>query len=653
MLKFLITWLLMFSFFSCSHDEMEIISPNGDIKVEFELRADENNNKSGQLYFRIKVSKDEVSMEILPFTPLGLVGKEDTFSDNLILTGITDANPVHDQYEMIRGKRRFCENFGKEKTFSLKNKEGMIMDVIFRVYNDGVAFRYAFPGDQIDTIQITEELTTYFIPEGTKRWVTPYSTAYEQFYPLNLDGTGVLMKGSSKKETQEWGYPALFHLSEHLFMLISEADVSDQNCASWLKNESDHERYKVQLARERSDYKKAGHTFTSFWKSPWRVLMVGDLANIVESTMITDLSTASKIKDTDWIKPGPVSWIYWAHNHGSKDYQLVTRYVDLAVEMGWPYVLIDWEWDVMSNGGDIQDAVKYANSHGIKPLMWYNSGVSWNGPNAPTPIDRLLTAKDREKEFTWLNSIGVYGIKVDFFAGDQQDMMSYYLDLLEDAASHELMVNFHGATTTRGWSRTYPNLMTVEAVYGAEWYNNAPVLTNRAAAHNTTLPFTRNVTGPMDYTPVTFSNSQHPHVTSFAHELALSVVFESGFQHFADRPSAYEDLPDYAKNFLKNVPVTWDDTKLLDGYPGGKVIMARRKEDQWYLGGLNGLDEVKILTVNFDFLEEGIHSLHLIKDGASDTIFAPDSLKVVHGDSLSISCLPRGGFVGRIKKLHD
>jgi Glycoside hydrolase 97/Glycosyl-hydrolase 97 C-terminal, oligomerisation len=379
------------------------------------------------------------------------------------------------------------------------------------------------------------------------------------------------------------------------------------------------------------------------WSSQWHLLIIGKLSDIVESTLITDVSESNKLKNTSWIKPGPVAWIYWANNHGSKDYQKVVEYIDLAIAMNWPYVLIDWEWDQMSNGGNIIDAVNYAKSKGIKPLLWYNSGTIWLGA---TPADRLLTHEKREKEFKWLNKIGVYGIKVDFFAGDQQDMMKYYIDILRDAAKYHLMVNFHGATIPRGWARTYPNLMTMEAVYGAEWYNNAPVLTNKAAVHNTTLPFTRNVIGSMDYTPVTFSNSQHPHITTYGHELALSVVFESGLQHFADRPSAYESLPVKPKEFLEHVPVAWDDTKLVDGYPGKKIIIARRKGNKWYIGGLNGEDENQTLIINFNFLGKGNYNLQLIKDGNNDKSFSYEYLKVKKGDIIKIDCLPRGGFVG-------
>ena len=190
----------------------------------------------------------------------------------------------------------------------------------------------------------------------------------------------------------------------------------------------------------------------------------------------------------------------------------------------------------------------------------------------------------------------------------------------------------------------------MEAVYGAEWYNNRPTLTNKAAGHNTTLPFTRNVIGSMDYTPVTFSNSQHPHITSYGHELALSVVFESGLQHFADRPTAYITLPTQPKEFLKHVPVSWDDTKLLDAYPGEKVIIARKKENQWYFGGLNGKEEAQTLEINFDFLGKGNFNLQLIKDGKDDKSFACETVKVKKGDNLKIDCLPRGGFVGVMKE---
>ena len=636
---------ILFSFFVLNAiviNAQEIVSPDKNIKVILVIKKTVNEKTSGQIYFKIMYKKDSGYIEVLPGSPLGISRKDQQFVDNLILINESKTKTLHDKYLMICGKRKDCENLGTEKIFSYKNSSNRLLDIVFRVYNDGVAFRYAFPNHSDSLINVTGEATAYLLPDSVYRWMQPYSEGYEDFYPFNKTGI-------DKKKKQQWGLPALFKVNgEPVWALISEANITENNCATRLCNLDNYNEYKVTYPPARKDFPQTGATAPLPWSSQWHVIIIGKLSDIVESTLITDVSEPNKLKNTAWTKPGPVAWIYWANNHGSKDYQKVVEYVDLAAEMNWPYVLIDWEWDVMSNGGNIVDAVNYAKSKGVKPLLWYNSGTSWLGA---TPADRLLTHEKREKEFKWLNKIGVYGIKVDFFAGDQQDMMKYYIDILKDAAKYHLMVNFHGATVPRGWSRTYPNLMTMEAVYGAEWYNNAPVLTKKAAVHNTTLPFTRNVIGSMDYTPVTFSNSQHPHITSYGHELALSVVFESGLQHFADRPSAYESLPSEPKEFLKHVPVSWDDTKLVDGYPGEKVIIARKKNGQWYIGGLNGKDEAQALEINFNFLDEANYNLQLIKDGNDDKSFSYESVNVKKGDSIKVDCLPRGGFAG-ILNLH-
>ena len=619
-------FFFLFSFsISLAGNAQEIVSPNMQIKVVISAQKASVNKL---VYFTVLYKKGSEYIEVMPKSPLGISRKDQQFTDGLRLVKESGIREVHDKYEMICGKRKQCDRFGREKVFSFRNSNEQPLDIAFRVYNDGVTFRYIFSNHSDSTVNIISEATTYILPDSTYRWMQPYSIGYEDFFPINKTGL-------STHAAQEWGFPALFKVNnEPVYALISEANISENNCAAKLCNLKNANAYQVT---------QTGVKTTLPWRSQWHTLIIGKLSDIVESTLITDVSEPNQLKETDWIKPGAVSWIYWANNHGSKDYQKIVEYVDLAVQMNWPYVLIDWEWDVMSNGGNIVDAVNYAKSKGIKPLMWYNSGTIWLGP---TPNDRLQTAEKRAKEFSWLNEIGVSGIKVDFFAGDQQDMMKYYIDILKDAAKYHLMVNFHGATIPRGWARTYPNLMTTEAVYGAEWYNNGPVLTDKAAVHNTTLPFTRNVIGSMDYTPVTFSNSQNPHITSYAHELALSVVFESGFQHFADRPSAYESLPAEPKNFLKHVPVSWDDTKLIDGYPGEKIIIARRKGNQWYIGGLNGRDQTQTLIVRFDFPDKRNYNFQLIKDGENKEAFSSETIKIKKGDTLKIECLPRGGFVG-------
>ncbi|MFL9484338.1 glycoside hydrolase family 97 catalytic domain-containing protein [Chitinophagaceae bacterium LWZ2-11] len=627
----------------------EIVSPNGKIKVVLRLRDEDD---AHAIYFKAFYKTDNGFVEVLPASQLGINRADGQFTSNLQLIKESKPSLIHDKYEMICGKRRLCENFGTEKVFSFQNAAHQPLDIIFRVYNDGVAFRYVFPDHSASAKNIIDESTTYVLPDSTNRWMQPFELSYENFYPQNNTGL-------SEKNKHEWGFPALYKVNnQSIWVLISEAGISENNCAAKLSNLNNLNQYKVTYPSPRKNFTQTGTVTALPWNSQWHTLIIGNLSNIIESTLITDVSEPCKLKETNWIIPGAVSWIYWANNNGSKDYEKVVEYVDGAVAMHWPYVLIDWQWDKMSNGGNIVDAVNYAASKGIKPLLWYNSNIvdtanKANGWfNYATPFSRLNTAERRMKEFSWLSSIGVYGIKVDFFSGDQQDMMQYYLDILKDAAKYHLMVNFHGATLPRGWARTYPNLMTTEAVYGAEWYNNTSAFTDKAAVHNTTLSYTRNVVGSMDYTPVTFSNSQHPHITSYAHELALAVVFESGLQHFADKPAAYQSLPDEERKFLMNFPTVWDDTKLIDGYPGEKTVIARRQNKEWYIGGLNGKDIPQTLSIRLNFLTAGAYELQLIKDGKDDKSFAFEKIKITKDKVIKVDCLGRGGFAGVIKKIH-
>ena len=531
---------------------------------------------------------------------------------------------VEADYEMLSGKRRHCTN---------QANEYRVGPLVVRLYNDGLAFRYEgqTPAD---------EHTVYQIPEGTRRWMQQWTDSYEGFFPLTTTyKTPPVPSYSAISRSAEgyncrWGYPALLEPRDSIFALITEANIERGQSASCLYN--DGQNYRVVADRHDGPSAEASHT-------PWRVIIVGSLADVVESTLVTDVAEPCRLESTGWIQPGLVSWIYWAYNHGSSDYDIIRQYVDLAVALRLPYVLIDAEWDEMHDGKTIEDAVAYACSRGIKPLIWYNSSVGWVD-GAPGPKFRLNEPEDREREFSWCERIGVAGVKIDFFSGDTQRNMDYCIDLLESAARHHLLVNFHGATIPRGWQRTYPNLLSTEGVYGAEWYNNVPTFTQRAASHNATLPFTRNVVGPMDYTPCTFSDSQHPHITTRAHELALTVVFESGLQHLADRPESYLAQPAEVQRFLSQLPAAWDDTRLLSGRPGQSVVLARRSGSTWYVAGINGTDAPQDLALRPDLLPSGLQTVASFEDGT--TTDQPWALRAV-GQSLptALRCQPRGGFV--------
>ena len=570
--------------------------------------------------------------KVLDISDLGMTttatGKGLTFK------GIKANGKIVEEYEMIGGKKLLCSNEANEYVLNYKDSEGKPFKAVFRLYNDGVAFRYELTGLKGETV--VDETTTYNIPEGTNRWIQRWTEAYEDFFPLATTGKG--------RRSQQWGYPALIEPSEGVFALISEAGVERNQSASSLRNDEDLAKYKVCPAENKC-------VLDGDWVTPWRVIIIGGLGDVVESTLITDVSAPSRIEDTSWIEPGVVSWIYWAYNHGSKDYKIVKEYIDMAETLDLPYVLIDAEWDEMANGGKIEDAIAYAKAKGVKPLLWYNSSTAWiNGAGGPQ--FRLNKPEDREKEFAWLESQGVAGVKVDFFKGDLQETMEYCIDILESAAKHKLMVNFHGATIPRGWQRTYPNLVSIEAVYGAEWYNNLPILTNRAASHNATIPFTRNVVGPMDYTPCTFSDSQHPHITTHAHELALTVLYESTLVHLADKPQSYLAQPEAVQDFFTNLPTVWDETRYISGYPGESAVLARRSGDAWYIAGINGKDTAQSLTADLKgIIESGKTVTRFLDTGDKDQpwdIVTGESSNTLP-ESIMFNCQPRGGFVMVIK----
>ena len=585
----------------------KLSSPNGKIKVE----------RAGDVYDVIYAGT-----KVLDLRAAGVLTAR--HGEAPVYKGVRKAGKVNVDYQMLAGKKLHCCNRGNEYVCDYEYADGTPVRLVMRVFNDGLAFRYELSGLKDDRLK--GELTSYGIGKGTRRWFMNWTEGYEGFYPFATSGEG---------SDRHWGYPALLQKGEDVFALISEANIERRQSASSMRNDKDGDVYDV--CPDVNEVALNGE-----WHTPWRVVMVGSLADVVESTLITDVSDPCRLDDTSWIKPGVVSWVYWAYNHGSNDFNIIKRYVDLAVALHLPYVLIDAEWDEFKDGKTVVDAVNYAKQCGVKPMIWYNSSVGWvNG--APGPKYRLNKAEDREKEFAWCESIGVAGVKIDFFSGDNQMNMDYCIDLLESAAKHHLLVNFHGAPIPRGWQRTYPNLLSTEGVYGAEWYNNVPTFTDKAARHNATLPFTRNVIGPMDYTPCAFSDSQHPHITTHAHELALTVLYESGLQHLADRPESFLAQPKAVQDFLSELPNVWDVTKLIAGYPGEYVVMARRSGGKWYVAAINGTDEKKEVAVDWSRLKVKKARFSVYADsGKAD---APWSLTEVEGLPASLQLLPRGGVV--------
>lgn len=629
---------LLLSLSSFAGSAIRIVSPNKHVTAIVE-------SHEGKVFMSICYGKHTTAFENIP---LGIMTTKRDLANEMSITGNGGKQSFSESYTMITGKRSKCSNEANGRIIWLKNKNGEELDVEIRAYNDGVTFRYVIPRPMNGEV-LKDEATAYQIKEGANRWLQIYHPdSYEDFYPCYTSGIndGNVKQGFFRNQDHQWGYPALIEPEKGVFALLTEANIERDHCGSILSNNVP-DQYKVTLGDDNAPIKGEK------WKSPWRVVILGTLATIVESTLVTDVAEPAKTKDTKWIQPGVASWIYWAYNHGSQEFSLVNKYTDLAKDMHWPYTLIDAEWDVM-RGGTMEEAVQRAVSMGIKPMIWYNSDANWTGSSAPTPQGRINTPEKCDEEFARIKALGVSGIKIDFFKNDNTWSMNKYLDLLECAQKHKLQIVFHGCTVPRGWQRTYPHLMTCEAVYGAEWYNNNAKLTKRAASHNATLPFTRNVVGSMDYTPGTFSDSQNPHITSHGHELALAVLFESGIQHMPDRPETYKSMPDEVKKLLSTLPTAWDDTKFLSGYPGKSVVIARKKGKIWYVAGINGNDHAIDLRISIAELGLKKATVNVICDDKEERSFKilPETIlgatpfaKGVNGSSLRVPCLPRGGFV--------
>ena len=616
-----------------------VSSPSGN--VQFKLSMGANN----QLFYSVYLVDAAGRSEVIRTSPLGLTRDDGNFTTNLTLIGSSKIMTLNENFSLSVGKQTNITSISNELTITFQNEKGDKMQIIARVFDDGAAFRYRFPNKDKTKHSVLNEVTGFAVNPSSKAWIQPYdkvteySPGYERYFESAMPA------GTPSPGPEGWCFPALFECSK-AWVLITEAAVDSNFYAAHLQPNSYNSVYSIRMPEENEAMNVATNIPSSSlpWEMPWRVVIVGrDLSTVVESSIVPKLNPASKLKDTSWIKPGRSSWSWWSYSVSTKSFKSLSSFIDFSSEMGWEYTLVDANWDLMV-GGNIIELVKYADSKNVGILMWYNSGGAHNTVSE-RPRNIINNRPLRQEEFKKLASWGVKGIKVDFFHSDKPYIMNEYITILEDAAANKLLVNFHGCTLPRGWNRTWPNLISTEAVKGAENYifdNSYPL---EAPKNNATFPFTRNVVGSMDYTPVTFSDNRYPHLTSYGHELALSILFESGIVHFADRVSAYQDLPIEPRTFLKNVPTTWERSLLLDGYPAKFCVMARLSKGKWYISGINGTFEKMTINLDLTRLHGDFKSIDIIADGKTNKEFSSYSEPLSHGQNIKIELLPAGGFV--------
>lgn len=627
----------------CGHtDKWSVHSPDGSVSVILEL------SEGGRLSYAVQLASEDEIYTVLEPSMLGIDREDASFTTGLSFVS-QETRQLEESYTLAAGKQRQVTYRANEQTFMFINSDDKEMGLTFRVFNDGVGFRYHFPGAAGKTYTITQEYTAFNLPDRGTCWSQPYDTvtkytpAYETYYVRSMPiGT------RAPAGMNGWSFPVTFQSGE-VWGLVTESNLDGSYPGSHLQPECERGMYSIRFPEEAEalgEFSRFAHS-TLPWQTPWRLVIAGfSPGTLISSTMVTDLADPSKIDDISWIKPGRAAWSWWSDSPSPQFVAQQNRFTDLAVEMGWEYNLIDANWNEMKDG-HVTDAINYAVAHGIGPILWYNSG---GGHNVVTeaPRDKMWDPDVRAAEFKMIADWGVKGVKVDFFQSDKQELIRQYLGILKDAAENRVMVNFHGCTLPRGWNRTWPNMVTLEAVPGGEVYKFGSDYPEVAPWHNTVLPFTRNAVGPMDYTPVMFTDHTYPHLTTYAHELATSVVFESGIIHMADKVEAYLGLPEEAKKFLMNVPAAWDEVQFVDGYPGQFVILARKHGDTWYVAGLNGKENGDTFRFEPGFLGDGAYLCALIQDGASDDKFSFDHITITREQEISVDVLPYGGFAAVI-----
>ncbi|MGC4104288.1 glycoside hydrolase family 97 protein [Ferruginibacter sp.] len=560
-------------------------------------------NAQQQLQYSVKYA----GKTVLQPSALGIIREDADFNTAVKLLSSTSQAAVKERYNMLTAKKSQVDYTAGRRILTVQNAKGEKMNIVFQVSNDGVAFRYEFPGSSADIKKIMEEKTSFHFVEGTRAWLQPKTEAqsgwehtnpsYEAHYMMDIK-TGTPAPGKNG-----WVYPAMFYY-DSTWMLITEAALGRTYCGTSLQQFSDSNEYKINFPEDPEKYTN-GILFpqsTLPWQTPWRIIAIGSLKTIAESTLGTDMAIPTKATDMSFIKPGRASWSWINSKDNFIVYDEQKKYIDYAADMHWEYCLIDVNWDTKIGYDKIKELAAYAATKNVGLLLWYNSAGDWNTVKY-TPKGKLLTHEDRVKEFALLQQMGIKGIKTDFFAGDGQSMINYYQDILEDAAQYHLLVNFHGATLPRGWQRTYPNLMTTEAVYGYEMITFNQKDADVAPAHMVMSAFARNAFDPMDFTPVNlYKIPRINRKTTSAFELATSVIFLSGIQHFAESPEGMAQMSAPVKKFMQDVPANWDDVVFLDGYPGKSYAVARRSGRKWYVAAVNADTAVKQFIINFSFL---------------------------------------------------
>jgi hypothetical protein len=612
-------------------DTWSLQSPDGRCNISVTL-------DQGRLTYQVF----HTGQTVLPDSPLGLRRSDEDFSANLAFDHATKPKTQREKYELFTGPQPHINHLVNFRTLTFRNEHGAPLAIDLAASDEGVAFRYRFPGTNTTTYVMEAELTGFTLLQDARGWLQPYhaagpyTPAYEDFYFHISPGDP---PPDSRQKAKGWAFPALFHVpSASTWVLLTESGTDESYCACHLAPDSTGGLYRIAFPLE--DEMTRGYTnkfgpqprFTLPWTMPWRVIVLGASAgDIALQSLVTDLAPPSRIADTTWIKPGRASWVWWSYPDEPATAKRFDEFTDFAAKMGWEYTLFDAGWWTPG----LKPIVSHAQSVGVVPLAWLYASDFYE-------------ADSRAKKLAEMADAGVRGVKVDFWCSDRQEAIAAQQALMRDAATRQMVVNLHGCTIPRGWQRTWPNFLSCEAVLGCESYFYEPRYTEKAAELDTVLPFTRNAVGPMDLTPVACSPKKFVRTTTAAHQLASALIFTSGIIHYADQPEFFESLPPEALKIFRDAPARWDETRCLAAEPGQLAIFARRAGNSWYIAGISGVNSPQTVTLDLSPFKKFSKRLAMIEGQNANMQVAAAPLEKSADWKHEIPA--RGGFILRLDR---
>ena len=611
-------------------DDFFVTSPDEHLKATVSFT-------DGKLSY--SVSRDDRA--IVNESPLGLKLSSTDFTEGLELVE-TENGSVDDSYWLPVGKRsQYRDNCN---TLSVTTKKGSWkLTVMFRVYDDGFAFRYVIPKYSHSSAILTEEASRIRVANwksctacrflGNSGGNDP-NYPYEGLYTKYTDWQTLITTGDAR-----YNSPTLVYNGKD-YLLISEADCRSFFCTSLTKAEEQTGEFSYSWTGATKDYaeEKSYRISCSLpFQTPWRMVVCGSPKTIFETTMTENLCPPTTLTDLSWIKPGVAAW-YWGGSDGNKSeiraayggtHEGEWAHCELAADMGWTYYLIDAGW----SSSWFPKFTNDAQDRGVNCLLWQTATLSSNQSFSNDNMDATL-----KKYRDW----GFKGVKVDFWEDDSRESMARMEKLYKTAAKYKMLVNLHGCTRPSGLRRTYPNIMTQEGIYGGEQQFWNPK--KNTTQHHLDVLFTRNVVGAMDFTPGDFASWRGSILTqrSQGHHLALTTLFESGIVHIAECPQNLQYF--IGRDIMKRLPAAWDESLLLEGNPTSFATVARRKGNDWWVSGIS-VNE-RTCRLKLDFLEEGTtYTAYIYKDGNCRSDLKFEKKEVTKGKTLNIKEISEGGFL--------